>query len=143
MDSDDLPMNKAELRDLLTHARTIAVVGYSNDPSRTSFQIGAFLRRAGYTVYAVNPTIAEVDGQPAYAALADVPEPIDIVNVFRRSVFLPEVVREAAAVGAKAVWAQLGVEHRDAIDIAHENGLLLVMDRCIKVDYMRLDIERG
>lgn len=135
-------MNDQQLEALLTNALTIAVVGHSADPSRTSYQIAAFLRRAGYNVIPVNPTVTEIDGQPCYATLADVPEPIDIVNVFRRSEYLPDVVRDAAAVKAGAVWAQLGVEHRDAADIAQEADMPLVMDRCIKVDYMRLGIER-
>jgi predicted CoA-binding protein len=135
-------MNDRQLEKLLTSAKTIAVVGHSADPSRTSYQIAAFLRRAGYNVIPVNPTVTEIDGQPCYAALADVPQPIDIVNVFRRSEYLPDIVREAVAVEAGAVWAQLGVEHRDAISIAQESGMPLVMDRCIKVEYMRLGIER-
>ena len=135
-------MNDEQTEALLTEARTIAVVGHSADPSRTSYQIAAFLRRAGYNVIPVNPTVAEIDGQPCYATLADVPEPIDIVNVFRRSEYLPDVVRDAIAVEAGAVWAQLGVEHRDAIAIAQEAGMPLVMDRCIKVEYMRLGVER-
>lgn len=135
-------MNDRKLYDMLYNARTIAVVGHSDDPSRTSYQIAGFLRRAGYTVYAVNPNIAEAAGRPVYATLADVPDTIDIVNVFRRAEYLTDIVREAAACGAKVVWGQLGVEHRDAFDIADELGIDLVMDRCIKVEYMRLDVER-
>jgi uncharacterized protein len=135
-------MNDQQMEDLLSSAHTIAVVGHSADPSRTSYQIAAFLRRAGYNVIAVNPTITEIDGELCYATLADVPEPVDIVNVFRRSEYLPDVVHDAIAVGAGAVWAQLGVEHRDAADIAQEADMLLVMDKCIKVEYMRLGVER-
>ena len=135
-------MNDQQIEELLTSAQTIAVVGHSADPSRTSYQIAAFLRRAGYNVIPVNPTVTEIDGQPCYASLTDVPQPIDIVNVFRRSEYLPDVVRDAAAVKAGAVWAQLGVEHRDAITIAQDADMPLVMDRCIKVEYMRLGIER-
>ena len=75
-------------RAILADAKVIAVVGYSDDPSRTSYQIGSFLKDVGYTVYAVNPTVDSIDGEKSYASLADVPEPIDIVNVFRRSEFL-------------------------------------------------------
>ncbi|MBK8139038.1 MAG: CoA-binding protein [Chloroflexi bacterium] len=135
-------MNDQQMHDLLSAARTIAVVGHSDDPSRTSYQIASFLRRAGYVVFAVNPTIAEAAGRPVYATLADIPVHVDIVNVFRRSEYLPDVAREAAAIGAKAVWAQLGVEHRDAVDIAQAANMALVMDKCIKVEYMRLDVER-
>lgn len=135
-------MNDEKIEELLSSAKTIAVVGHSADPSRTSYQIAAFLRRAGYHVIPVNPTVTEIEGQPCYATLADVPEPIDIVNVFRRSEYLPDIVRDAVAIEAGAVWAQLGVEHRDAITIAQESGIPLIMDRCIKVEYMRLGIER-
>lgn len=128
----------AALRRLLAEAQVIAVVGHSDDPSRTSYQIAAYLRRAGYTVYPVNPTVQTIDGQPCYPSLADVPGPVDIVDVFRRSEFLPGVTQEAIASGAKAVWGQLGVSHPDAAQLAEEAGLPLVMNRCIKVDHMRL-----
>lgn len=126
------------LRDLLRRARVIAVVGHSDKPDRDSYRIGQYLRRAGYTVYPVNPAVTEIDGQPSYAALADVPEPIDIVDVFRRSENLPEIVEAAIAVGAKAVWAQLGVSHSDAAHTAEQAGLDLVQNRCIKIEHARL-----
>ncbi len=126
---------QSELRKLLENARVIAVVGYSGKPYRTSYRIGNYLRNAGYKVYAVNPTLTEIDGQPVYAKLAEVPEPIDIVNVFRRAEFLQEVVEQAIAVKAKAVWAQLGVVDADAARRAEGAGLQMVMDRCIMVDH--------
>lgn len=135
-------MNDEQVEQLLSKTRTIAVVGHSADPSRTSYQIAGFLRRAGYKVYAVNPTVTEIDGEICYPTLADVPEHIDMVNVFRRSEYLPGVVRDAVAAGAGSVWAQLGIEHRDAVDIAQAADMPLVMDKCIKVEYMRLDVER-
>ncbi len=125
-------------RKLLRDSRVIAVVGCSPDPSRTSYQIAAYLRRAGYKVYAVNPTVETIDGEPVYASLADIPEPVDIVNVFRRAEHLPGVVREAVAIGAKAVWAQLGVLHVEAEPIAEQSCTPLVMDVCIKVAHARL-----
>src|SRR5215212_720280 len=94
-------------RAILAAAKVIAVVGYSDDPGRTSHQIGSFLKDVGYTVYAVNPTVESIDGEKSYPTLADVPEPIDIVNVFRRSQFLAGVVDDAIVAGAKVVWAQL------------------------------------
>jgi predicted CoA-binding protein len=124
-----------DLQTLLTEARVITVVGHSDKPYRTSYDIGQYLRNVGYKVYAVNPTIEEVDGERAYPSLADVPEPIDIVNVFRRSEYLQGVVDEAIAVGAKAVWAQLGVIDDAAAQKAEAAGLHMVMDRCIKVDH--------
>ncbi len=130
--------NDTALRDLLTSAHVIAVVGHSDRHSRTSYQIAAYLRRMGYKVYPVNPKISSVDGEPSYASLADVPEPIDIVNVFRRSEHLANVVEQALAVHAKAVWAQLGVESHSAEIIAEAAHLPMVMDTCIKVAHQRL-----
>lgn len=128
------------LREILTQAHVIAVVGHSNKPDRTSYRIANFLRAAGYTVYAVNPTVKEIDGQPCYATLKDVPQPIDIVNVFRRSEFLSDVVDEAIAVAAKTVWAQLGIKDRNAALKAQQAGLTLIMDACIKVEHLRLQV---
>lgn len=131
-------LNDAALRQMLEQARVIAVVGHSDDPSRTSYQIARYLRYAGYTVIPVNPQVQMIDGQPSYPSLAEVPEPIDIVDVFRRSEHLLGVVEQAAAVGAKAVWAQLGVYDPAAAERAAELGVPLVMDNCIKVTHQRL-----
>lgn len=131
-------VTQAQERQLLEAAKVIAVVGYSNDPTRTSYQIGKFLKQVGYTVYPVNPSVSEIDGEKVYATLADVPEPIDIVNVFRRSEYLAGVVDAAIAVQAKAVWAQLGVFDNDAAAKAEAAGLTMVMDTCIKVSYNQL-----
>ncbi len=127
-------------RKLLRQAKTIAVVGHSDDPSRTSYQIAQFLRSVGYTVYPVNPTVTEIDGEPSYKTLADVPVPVDIVDVFRNSSHLPGVVDAAIAAGAKAVWAQLGVHDDAAVQRAMDAGLEIVTDRCIKIEYMRLGV---
>lgn len=130
--------DSTQLRELLKQARVIAVVGHSDQPYRTSYNIGRYLRDAGYKVYAVNPTIESVDGERAYATLADVPEPIDIVNVFRRAEYLQGVVDDAIAVKAKAVWAQLGVVDHQAAGTAEQAGLSMVMNRCIMVDHRAL-----
>ncbi len=127
-----------ELRTLLQSARTIAVVGHSDKPYRTSYRIASYLRQAGYEVYPVNPLLTSIDGQAVYADLASVPAPIDIVNVFRRSEHLHDVVQEAIAAGAKAVWAQVGVEDATAAAAAQAAGLPMVMDRCIMVDHRSL-----
>ena len=126
------------LREILTQAKVIAVVGYSDDPSRTSYQVGQYLKDAGYTVYPINPTVAEIDGVKAYASLADVPEPIDIVDVFRRSEFLSGVVDDAIAVGAPVVWAQLGVSDDEAATKGEAAGLRVIMDRCIMATHKHL-----
>jgi uncharacterized protein len=129
------------LREVLTQAKTIAVVGHSDKRDRTSYQIAQFLRQSGYTVYAVNPLIKEIDGQPSYAALQEIPEPVDIVNVFRRSEYLPEIIDEAISINAKTVWAQLGIWHQPSAQKAVDAGLKVVMDACIKIDYLRLRVD--
>ncbi len=137
------------LREVLIQAKTIAVVGHSDKrdaygkgfAQRTSYQIAQFLRQSGYTVYAVNPLIKEIDGQPSYAALQEIPEPVDIVNVFRRSEYLPEIIDEAISINAKTVWAQLGIWHQLSAQKAVDAGLKVVMDVCIKIDYLRLRVD--
>ena len=128
------------MRDVLIQAKVIAVVGHSDKPERTSYRIAQFLREAGYQVYPVNPMVSEIDGQPSYASLKDVPEPVDIVNVFRRSEYLPEIVEDAIAVNAKTVWAQLGVSDQLSAQQALDAGLNVVMDACIKIEYLRLKV---
>jgi hypothetical protein len=130
--------NRSEIQKLLANAKVIAVVGYSDKPYRTSYRIGQYLRSAGYKVYPVNPTVAEIDGEPSYPDLAAIPDPIDIVDVFRRSEYLSAIVDEAIAVGAKAIWAQLGVVDHNAAQRAEAAGLKVVMDRCIMVDHEQL-----
>ncbi len=134
----NLKQDDNAMRDMLTNAKVIAVVGHSDKPERTSYQIAQVLRGVGYTVYPVNPMVSEIDGQPSYPSLKDVPEPVDIVNVFRRSEYLPEIVDEAIAVNAKAVWAQLGVSDEPSAQKALDAGLNVVMNACIKVEYVRL-----
>ncbi|MEC4813316.1 MAG: CoA-binding protein [Scytonema sp. PMC 1069.18] len=126
------------IRDILTTAKVIAVVGHSDKPNRTSYQIAQFLRKVGYTVYPVNPQVQEIDGQPSYPSLKEVPSHIDIVNVFRRSDYLSEIVAEAIAINAKTIWAQLGVSDEAAAQKALDAGMNVVMDACIKVEYLRL-----
>lgn len=126
------------LRGLLERARVIAVVGHSDKPSRDSYQVAQYLRNAGYTVYPINPKVEEIDGHRSYDSLADVPEAIDVVDVFRRSENLPAIVEDAINVGAKAVWGQLDVVNEDAADAAERAGLDVVMNRCMKVEHGRL-----
>lgn len=137
------PVSDELLRSLFANARTIAVVGHSPRPERTSYQIAQFLRQAGYRVIPVNPAVAAIDGERCYASLAAVPEIIDIVNVFRRSEYLPGVVNEAIAGQAGAIWAQLGIHHSTAAAAAAAAGISLIMDTCIKVEYLRLGMEPG
>lgn len=131
-------MTDEQIRQLLTESKVIAVVGHSDRPARTSYQIARFLRNIGYRVYAVNPTVDTIDGEPSYARVQDIPEQVDIVDVFRRSEHLPEIVDDAIAAGAKAVWGQLSVINRIAREKAESADMQIIMDRCIKVEYMRL-----
>jgi predicted CoA-binding protein len=127
------------LRELLRRARTIAVVGLSNDPTRASFRVAAYLQRQGYRIIPVNPVLAEpVLGETPYARLSDVPVPIDIVDVFRRPDQVPPIADEAVAVRAGALWLQLGIRNDAAAAIARAAGLTVVMDRCLMVDHQAL-----
>ncbi|MGH9874366.1 MAG: CoA-binding protein, partial [Pyrinomonadaceae bacterium] len=117
--------------------KTIAVVGLSSDQHRPSYGVASYMRSRGYRVIAVNPNETEVFGDKAYASLADVPDKIDLVDVFRRSSEAGRAVDEAIAVGVKAVWLQDGVIDDAAAQRAHAAGLLVVMDRCWLRDHAR------
>lgn len=125
------------IRKILDGARTIAVVGLSSKPDRPSHQVAEYLRQRGYRIFAVNPNEREVFGDPAYARLADLPTPIDVVDVFRRSEYVSAIVDQAIAVGARALWLQIGVVDEEAARRAQSAGLDVVMDRCLKVEHAR------
>jgi hypothetical protein len=131
------PADPATIRSLLLTARTIAVVGLSSNPLRASHFVGFYLQRHGYRVIPVNPRETEVLGEPSYPSLRDVPVPIDIVDVFRAPDALPDIARDAAAIGAKALWCQYGVINEEGNEIARQAGLDLVVDRCLKVEHAR------
>lgn len=131
-----------ELRKLLVDAKTIAVVGASNNPDRASNEIMKLLLAAGYRVIPVNPNEREVLGQPTARSLTDIREMVDIVDVFRRSEDTPEIARDAVKIGAKALWLQLGIANEEAATIALKGGLALVMDTCIGRTHRRLRIPR-
>jgi predicted CoA-binding protein len=135
-------LSDQKIRSILTEAMVIALVGYSPKPQRPSYQIGRFLRQMGYKVYPINPVIKEIDGEKCYPALSQVPEPVDIVNVFRRSQFLPEIIDAAIVIKAKTVWAQLEIYDQESAQKAISAGLNVIMDSCIKIEYLRLGIER-
>lgn len=130
------------LKRLLTAAQTIAMVGASSNPDRPSNGIMRKLRNAGYRVFPVNPNEKTVLGERAYASLSQVPEPIDIVDVFRRSEFTPAIADEAVKVGAKALWLQSGVVNEAAAAKAEAGGLTVVMDACIGVVHAVLRVPR-
>jgi predicted CoA-binding protein len=125
------------IREILHNARTIAIVGLSSNVLRPSNYVGFYLQRHGYRVIPVNPNEQSALGEVAYPALADVPVPIDVVDVFRASQFVPDIARQAVDVGAKALWLQFGVISGRGAQIASDAGLRVVMDRCMKVEHAR------
>jgi uncharacterized protein len=129
-----------ELRQLLTDATTIAMVGASSNPEKSSHGIMRKLQRAGYRVIPVNPNETEILGERSYASLLDVPERIDIVDVFRHAADTPSIADDAATIGAKALWLQTGIVNEDAAARAAKGGLTVVMDACIGVTHSLLRI---
>lgn len=128
-----------EIRKLLEGARNVAVVGLSDKPYRTSYAIARALQSFGYRIFPANPNLTgPVLGEKPYATVDEIEEQIDIVDVFRRSETVPPVAEDAVAAGAKSIWMQLGVVNDAAAEHAAENGLTVIMDRCIKVDYATL-----
>jgi uncharacterized protein len=126
------------LRDFLRARPVIAVVGASRKPARPSHQVMGELLAAGYEVIPVHPAHAEVHGRKAYPDLASIPGRVDLVDVFRRSEYTPDVARQAVAKGARMLWLQVGVVSEEARRIAEQGGLMVVMDRCLAVDHFRL-----
>ncbi len=128
-----------EIRTVLQRARTIAIVGMSANPNRDSYAVARFLQRNGYQIVPVNPNlVAPVLGEQPYASLRDVPFHIDIVDIFRRSEFVPDIIEQALVVRADVVWMQLGVMHQAAAQRAQAAGLGVVMDRCTAIEHRRL-----
>jgi len=125
------------IRELFAASRTIAVVGLSSSAMRPSHGVAEYLQRAGYKIIPVNPNEIEVLGERSVARLEDIREKVDIVDIFRRSEFVPEVVESAIAIGAKAVWMQEGVIHEAAAQRARAAGLTVVMDLCMMKEHAR------
>lgn len=130
-------VNADAISDLLRTASNIAVVGLSSNKMRPSYGVAEYLQRAGYKIIPVNPNETEVLGEKAVARLEDIREKVDIVDVFRRSEFVPEVAESAIAIGAKALWLQEGVIHEPAAQRARDAGLFVVMDRCILKEHAK------
>jgi predicted CoA-binding protein len=122
---------------ILHNAKTIAIVGLSPNDLRASHFVGFYLKRHGYKIIPVNPRADEILGEKSYAALTDIPEHVDVVDVFRAPEAVPEIAREAVAIGAGALWLQYGVISPEGVAIAEEGGLDVVMDRCLKVEHAR------
>ncbi|MFN2543002.1 MAG: CoA-binding protein [Actinomycetota bacterium] len=130
-----------ELRSILGEAKTIAVVGLSSKPNRDSHEIADYLQRKGYRIIPVNPNETEVLGEKAYPSLLDVPDDVDVVDVFRRAEHTPEIAEQAVKIGAKMLWLQDGIVNEDAWRIAQEGGVDVVMGVCIRRTQRRLERE--
>ncbi|MBS1859229.1 MAG: CoA-binding protein [Acidobacteria bacterium] len=129
-------MNRMD--DILRTSRTIAVVGLSSRRFRPSYGVAEYMKRAGYRIIPVNPAESEILGETCYPDLDSVPGPIDIVDIFRRPEFVPEIVEAAIRKGARAIWMQEGVYHEEAARRAEAAGIAVAMDRCILKDHRRL-----
>jgi len=125
------------IREILKECRTVAVVGLSDDPERPSHRVGKFLKDHGYRIVPVNPGLETVLGEKCYGTLADIPFKVDIVDVFRKPEHVPRIAGEAARVGAKVLWLQLGVVCPEAAE-KHGNVMTVIMDRCMAIEYRRL-----
>jgi predicted CoA-binding protein len=133
----DVEINSDRITQLLETSRTIAVVGLSSKAHRPSHEVAKYLQSVGYRIVPVNPQETEVLGERACARLEDIPVPVDIVDIFRRSEFVPAVVESAIRIGARAVWMQEGVIHRQSAESARKAGLFVVMDACILKEHVK------
>ncbi len=138
-----MPLTSAkDIAHLLSRVRYVALVGASDRPDRPSYRVMRFLQTHGYRVFPVNPQLAgtQIHGEPVHASLADIGEPIDLVDIFRRPQAAVEAVDEAIAIGARAVWMQLGVINHEAAERAEAAGVEVVMDRCPAIDIPRFNV---
>jgi predicted CoA-binding protein len=126
--------------DLLRNSRTIAVVGLSSKRYRPSYGVAEYMQRVGYRIIPVNPHETEVLGEKCYPTLEDVPGPVDMVDIFRRPEFVPEIVAAAIKIGARSIWMQEGVVHEEAANTARAAGLAVVMDRCTLKEHRRMTV---
>jgi hypothetical protein len=126
------------IEEILKGYRTIAIVGVSPRPERFSYQVAQYLKEQGYKIIPVNPAAAEVLDEKSYPSLRDIPEPVDVVDIFRRPEDVPPIVEDAIAIGAKVVWMQEGISHEEAARRAESAGLKVVMDHCMKKEHRRL-----
>ncbi len=126
------PSNE-QIKTLLEESKTIAVIGLSDKQERTSYQIAKAMQDSGYKIIPINPNVDTVLNEPSYKSLKDVEEEIDIINVFRKSEYLPAIAKEAQNIKSKAFWAQQGVSHEEVPKILENNDTLVIMDLCIKV----------
>ena len=132
-----MALESERIAELLRNSKTIAVVGLTDSPIRPSFGVSSYMQSQGYRIIPVNPNVTESLGEKAYASLLDVPEKIDIVNIFRRPEAVPEVVDQAIQLKVPAIWMQEGVVNEAAAEKARAAGIFVVMDRCILKEHMR------
>jgi hypothetical protein len=125
------------ITEILRNSKTIAVVGLSSKPQRPSYGVAEYMQDSGYRIVPVNPQEEAVLGEPAFAALEQIPEPVDIVNVFRQSQHVPEIAASARRIGARALWLQEGVRHHSAEQEARQAGLLVFSDLCILKEHVK------
>lgn len=123
---------------ILRNAKTIAVVGLSNNRARPSYGVSEYMQSVGYRIIPVNPTEIEILGEKSYTRLDEIPFPVDIVDVFRRPEYVPEIVDQAIRIGAKCIWMQEGIVHEEAASKARAAGLEVVMDRCILKEHRKM-----
>jgi predicted CoA-binding protein len=131
------PSSSDPIAAILRASKTIAVVGLSSNPRRPSHEVAAYLQSAGYKIIPVNPNESQVLGRQAYARLEDIPEPVDIVDVFRRSENVPPVAGSAIAIGAKVLWLQLGIIHPASAEKARAAGLTVIEDACMLIEHKK------
>ncbi|MEU8819384.1 CoA-binding protein [Actinoplanes sp. NPDC048796] len=126
-----------DIQRVLHTSKTIAIVGLSNNSLRASYFVGYYMKRHGYKVIPVNPREPEILGETSYPSLRDVPEPVDVVNVFRAPSAVPQIASDAVTIGAKTLWCQFGVISSEGAQTATDGGLTVIMDRCLKVEHAR------
>ncbi len=132
-------VNQVDLKELFASVRTIAVVGLSDDPSRPSYGVSAYLQRAGYRIIPVNPSATEILGEKCYTSLRDIPEAVDLVDVFRKSEAVGPIADDAVAIGARYLWLQEGVINPAAAEKAVQAGLRVVMDKCMLKEHRAIN----
>ncbi len=139
MNSSDQYHNPSDeqIKDILVKYRTIAVVGLSSDEGRPSYGVSRYLQRKGYKIIPVNPKEKEILGEKVYPSLSAIPEKVEIVDIFRRSEYIPPIVDEAAKIGAKVIWMQEGVINHAAAQFAAQHGIVVVMDKCILKEHRK------
>ena len=136
--------NAKERLEILNNAKTIAIVGASDNPARASYFVSTYLQSASdCKIFFVNPNLETILGQQVYKSLSDIPEKIDIVDVFRKPAYIPTVMDEAIKIGAKVFWMQLGIKNQEEAERGAAAGLTVVQDRCVKIEHARFQIGRA